>query len=122
MADQSYTLEELDRLQSTIAHWRSYNFPNHSPWEQLLGVVEEIGELAHSELKAQQGIRGSAEKHEAAAKDAVGDLLIFLMGYLQKRGWKLSECLLQAWDEVKDRDWVKYPDTGMPPKQMQAGL
>jgi hypothetical protein len=122
MDEQPHSLVTLDQLQERIARWRNYNFPGHTAWEQLLGVVEEIGELAHSELKAMQGIRGSKDQHEAAAKDAVGDLVIFLMGYAQVRGWKISECVLAAWNEVKDRNWVQYPDTGLPPKPLESGM
>lgn len=66
--------------------WVATNFP---PYEgevpgndSLLGCIEELGELAHAHLKAKQGIRGSTEEHDAAAKDAIGDLVVYLLGII----------------------------------------
>lgn len=101
---------DLKQLQSDIQAWREYNFPNSNDLQQFLGVVEEVGELAHSILKSQQGIRGN--EHEAEARDAVGDIMIFLMNFCSANDWDLEDILEETWAEVNDRDWIKYPEAG----------
>lgn len=66
--------------------WVARNFP---PYEgeipgndSILGVMEELGELAHAHLKAKQGIRGTQAEHDAAAKDAIGDITVYLLGVM----------------------------------------
>lgn len=54
--------------------------------DTVLGCVEEIGELTHAHLKESQGIRGTKEQHEENAKDAIGDLTIYLLGVMAKVG------------------------------------
>lgn len=86
--------------------WVSHNFPDQPLHRPLLGVVEEVGELAHAHLKQEQGIR-LLEDHDAAARDAVGDILIYLLHYCSLRGWDLEGVLLDTWEGVvRKRDWV----------------
>jgi NTP pyrophosphatase (non-canonical NTP hydrolase) len=66
--------------------WVNLNFPPY-PGEipgndSILGLIEENGELAHAHLKAKQGIRGTPEEHEAAMRDAIGDIVIYLLGVM----------------------------------------
>jgi len=105
---------DLDVLQDTIHDWRKRNFGEHIlPYEQLLGVVEEVGELAHAHLKNQQGIRGyNREKFESEAQDAVGDILIFLMGYCSLYGWSMADILQVTAANVMARDWIEDPVSG----------
>jgi len=35
-----------------------------------------------------------------------------MMDYAARRGYKLSECFLMAWDGVKKRNWREHPETG----------
>ena len=117
----------MSKLQAKVSEWQRRNFPvpeadKDLPEEvlrrllsaQLLqGVTEELGELAHAHLKADQGIR-TDEDHEAGRVDAVGDLVIYLMNYCEVQGIQLHKCVLAAWESIKDRDWVAYPETGLP--------
>lgn len=157
--------------------WVAHNFPNTGqPDESIMGCIEEVGELAHAHLKEIQNIRGSADEHVAAGKDAIGDLMVYLMGvmnhthsfpepynpigranvhnpdhalflcarsvgslcrvqvyewntmdiairkithyatrYCELRGWDFDDIVQTTWDAVRQRDWVKHPDTGLPP-------
>jgi NTP pyrophosphatase (non-canonical NTP hydrolase) len=118
MNGTSYNLEGLDSLQKDIAEWRLRNFgPPKDVGDRMLGVMEEVGELAHILLKRKQGIRMAIELSEEQlldlAKDAIGDTLVYIMGVPDILGLRLSECLKFAWDEVKDRDWVKFPKDGV---------
>ena len=102
----------------------------------LLGVVEEGGELveallafaglsaaisrvAQRYIKAERGIRGTPEEHRAAMEDAVGDVVIFLASFCNTPGIEidLDAVVERTWAEVERRDWVKYPDTGLPPER-----
>ena len=73
---------DFKTIQKKQNKWQKINFPNTKNYQPLLGVVEEVGELSHSHLKMEQGIRGSEEGHIAKIKDAIGDIVIFLAGIL----------------------------------------
>lgn len=64
--------------------WVAHNFPDqgddHPMLQSTEGIIEELGELAHANLKAKQNIRGNKEEHEAAARDAIGDMTVYLWG------------------------------------------
>lgn len=107
-------------LQTDHYAWVQHNFPEQftDPSRRddaFLGLVEEVGELARPILKTRQGIRGTKEEHKAAIKDAVGDIVIFLTSWCSANGIDLQEAVETAWNEVKERDWKAYPETGRPP-------
>ena len=102
---------ELNTLQEEVHNWRNDNFPISNDTEMLLGVTEELGELAHAHLKQMQNIRVN-ENHNANIKDAIGDIVIFLMGYCSYRHLSLGACIIEAWLEVKDRNWKKNREIG----------
>jgi NTP pyrophosphatase (non-canonical NTP hydrolase) len=92
----------LDVYQQEIALWRKSNFPDSGEDEQFLGIVEEVGELAHAILKQRQGIR---ERGDEDIIDAIGDIMIYLLNYCSCKGWSLDGILWETWDQVKRRDW-----------------
>ena len=97
-------------LQLENAEWAEKNFGKDRPsYGPLLGAVEELGELAHAHLKSAQGIR-SHEDHDTNAKDAVGDVIIYLADYCTLRGWSLQQIVEDTWEAVSRRDWTKDPD------------
>lgn len=95
------------QLQEDQKPWTNKNFPGRTPYQPLLGLAEEVGELAHAHLKSEQGIRGSAEKHHAAKVDAVGDIVIFLSDYCTLNGIDFQEAVETTWAQVQKRDWTK---------------
>lgn len=106
-------------LQEKHKPWSAHNFNTVYPSPDTLGQVlpilglsEEVGELAHAILKKSQGIRGSTEHHDAKAKDAIGDIVVFLCSVCSANGWDLQELVEAAWDEIKDRDFKKFPTNG----------
>lgn len=103
----------LNAICNEIVAWREHNFPNATPDQQFKGIVEEVGELAHADLKAAQGIRGG-EDHEAKRRDAVVDIFVFLVNYADMHGIDFPEALVEVWTKVRQRDWQKYPQTGRP--------
>jgi NTP pyrophosphatase (non-canonical NTP hydrolase) len=97
----------INRIQEEQFEWSKANFGPQDPMLPLLGVVEEVGELCHAVLKRKQGIRMN-EDHLAMEKDAIGDIVIYLMDYCNRRGFNLLNLVSRAWDEVRQRDWSPY--------------
>jgi NTP pyrophosphatase (non-canonical NTP hydrolase) len=109
-------------LQSQSNEWRDKNFTINNDsllqtiagLEQLLGMVEEVGEIAHAELKRLQGIRGfhADDVYYPAISDGVGDLLLFTAGYCTRRNLNMQDCAEHTWAQVKNRDWKANPQDG----------
>jgi NTP pyrophosphatase (non-canonical NTP hydrolase) len=78
-------------LQSQVGDWSRRNFPNNSPADPFYGIVEEVGELSHAILKARQGIRGTKAEHEAAERDAIGDIVIYLADFAGRNELELED-------------------------------
>lgn len=110
MSDYRIDFGDLDKLQDEIHKWRKENFPSSDDRDMLIGTMEELGELSHANLKNRQGIRDSGSAKEI---DAIGDILIFVMGYCSYKSFRFSSCLKIAWREVSQRDWVKFPKNGV---------
>lgn len=104
---------DLDDLQAEIFSWQTKNFGDQPAHRSFFGVVEEVGELSHAILKHEQAIRGTPEEHVAAAKDAIGDAMIFLLNYCSAHGYSLAKILRETWAEVSQRDWIKFPGNGL---------
>ncbi len=99
----------MTRLDEIIAEhkvWVEKNFPSKPFWQPLLGVGEEVGELNHAVLKRAQGIL-MEEDHDADIRDAVGDIVIFLMHFCSIEGVDLMDCIEEAWGRAGGRDWTK---------------
>jgi len=107
MADLTFRM-----LQAQQRPWVRHNFGDRPAHHPLLGVQEEVGELAHAHLKMEQGIRAN-ESHDEDAKDAVGDIVIFLADYCEARGWSFQDIVEFVWEGVRMRDWIKYPENGV---------
>lgn len=105
-------MSQLIDLQEQVKVWADRNFGERKPYQPLLGVSEEVGELCHAHLKAEQGIRGTAEEHRAAAMDAIGDIVIYLADYCNVNGYGLAECIEETWNRVSQRNWKADPKKG----------
>lgn len=66
--------------------------PGQKAWEPLLGMIEELGELSRAQLKAHQKIRGTQEEHDDKAKDSIGDLTVFILGFCNTIGLEVKYC------------------------------
>ncbi len=82
--------ETLQDLQQSLYDWQLYNFGDQDNELVLMGICEEAGELQHSYLKLEQGIRGTTAEHEAGIRDAVGDIMIYLLNYMSGLGEKIQ--------------------------------
>ena len=93
--------------------WVAHNFGDRPSWMPLVGVMEELGELAHHFLKMHQGIRGTKSEHMKAIKDAVADIVIFLCDFCSAHDIDLEKEVLKTWKQVKKRDWKKDKKKGV---------
>ncbi len=59
--------------------------------DQFCKLVEEVGELANSINKNKPVI------------DDIGDIIVVLINIMEREGLTMSECLIHAYDEIKDR-------------------
>lgn len=108
------------QLQEEHYAWVSHNFPEqlNDPTRKddgFDGLVEEVGELARARLKRRQGIRGTKEEWDAQEQDALADAIVFITSYCNAHGIDLQTVVEKTWNEVKKRDWIKHPKTGVPP-------
>jgi NTP pyrophosphatase (non-canonical NTP hydrolase) len=78
-----------------------------------LGVVEEIGELAHVVLKQDQKIIQKIVDPRVEEIDAIGNIVIFLINFCNFRGYDFETCVSTTAGEVLQRDWRKYPKNGV---------
>lgn len=101
----------LKKIQEEQKEWARKNFPNSDDRDSVLGMQEELGELSHSVLKQRQGIR-LHENHEAKISDAIGDLILFILDFCNKRNLDAQDTLVKVWDEVKMRDWTQNKNDG----------
>lgn len=100
-------------FQRDLKKWLTHNFPKATSDQQLKGIMEELGELCCADLKHEQGIRGYDEKRSRnEIKDAVGDIVIYLINYCSIKNIVFQDCIEMAYHEIKGRDWVKNPEKG----------
>jgi NTP pyrophosphatase (non-canonical NTP hydrolase) len=101
-------MDSILEMQEQHKMWLAHNFPDQKPYQPLLGLAEEVGELAHAHLKAEQNIREAADcmiEPRELMVDAVGDIFIYLMSYCNSNGLDLELCIEDTWKRVIERDW-----------------
>jgi len=98
--------------QYDLQKWAFRNFGIQTSSQMLLGAMEELGELAHAHLKKEQEIRKN-EDHDEKARDAVGDIIIYLMQYCSLRNWDIETVISDAVEAVLSRDWKINPIDGV---------
>ncbi len=80
------TKEQAVMLMDRQRAWSQRNFGSLPASHGQVGALEELGELCHAHLKAEQGIRGARSMHHAAKIDAVGDLCIYVLEFVNRAG------------------------------------
>lgn len=100
---------DLAKFQREHKEWVDHNFPAQRSHQPLLGIVEEVGELAHAQLKGEQEIRHSNQEIWDAKVDAVGDIVIYLASYCNAAGIDLNAAVSMTWYKVQKRDWIADP-------------
>ena len=105
-------MSTLKRVQQEQVAWVAHNFGDRPQWMPILGCMEELGELAHSFLKREQGIKGTHEQHTADIRDALADVVIFLCDVASSQGIDLDAALAETWAIVRQRDFKADAMTG----------
>ena len=74
-------LQTYVAIQNEVEAWALRNFDEQDSHRPLLGVFEEIGELARACRQAELNL----------IRDAIGDICIYMMHYCALRGWSFEE-------------------------------
>ncbi len=96
----------IEQVLTAFAAWRRKQFEAIDPGRLLLGVMEELGELAKA-----HGDEARGAPPDLTA-DAVGDCVLYLAAYCIERGWDMGYIVRRTFDEIKDRDYKRWPLTG----------
>lgn len=84
----------MRELIQKIQEWAvARNLDKADPKYQTVKLMEEIGELASGLLK----------NHSAVVKDSIGDSLVVLIILSMQVGLDIEDCLMSAYEEIKDR-------------------
>lgn len=89
MENQPTSPKTMLELRNEIGAWANRNFKIHAP---EIGILEEIGEVAHVILKTKQGIRGYDDTIDGRTKtladlsDAVADIGVYTLHHCYLRG------------------------------------
>jgi NTP pyrophosphatase (non-canonical NTP hydrolase) len=91
----------FERLQNLVENWAHERgiFKHSTATMQLLKAVSEMGELADAHAKDRKGDQ----------IDAVGDVMVCLICYCYLRNVDPVECLMSAWEQIKDRKGRMMP-------------
>lgn len=84
-------MKTLIEIQEEQHAWSLKNFGPHGMQDPADGIVEEVGELHHAVLKARQGIRGTPEELEKKEKDALADIVIYVLDLISVAGYKADQ-------------------------------
>jgi hypothetical protein len=90
--------------QQEYAAWLEKNYGTDQLPMAMFKLAEEFGELNAAVYRG--------EVHKVG--DALGDVYITLLRVAEAYGLNFEACVYNAWDDVKQRDYIKYPDTGKP--------
>lgn len=101
----------IDLKQKELADWQEYNFGISSVEDMVLGMSEELGELAHWILKRKQGIREGANGNDCKAEiaDAFADVVVFGIQAMTYEGIDAEDAFSNTVMKVLKRDWRNNP-------------
>jgi NTP pyrophosphatase (non-canonical NTP hydrolase) len=96
----------LGLLQIQIAAYlQSMPTPTTSAEEQILNLVEEVGELSRALLKRKQGIRGTREQWDSEVKKEIGDVFCSLIAVANFEDLDFFDTVNERAQVVLKRRW-----------------
>ena len=83
----------MEELIKKVAQWHHDRnlIDGATDKDQFCKLIQEAGELSDSICK------------EKDVKDDIGDMIVVLINIAERNNVTLEECLLKAWDDIKDR-------------------
>lgn len=106
---------DINQIQKDLWEWERTHFPmaiGH-PEQFVLGMAEEVGEVAHMVLKSIQKIRegkeGLTEEVKLQIVDGVYDTLVFGLQLLSELGVEFEPGFSELiYKEILKRDWNEF--------------
>ncbi len=97
--------------QKELSEWQKHNFGTHEDDDLkcMVGMTEELGELAHLILKKKQGIREGMYNSEHLTNlisDAFGDVIIYGIQEMTINGIDAEIAITTTIEKVLKRDWT----------------
>lgn len=81
-----------DLIEKTIDwHYERNLIDGSTDKDQVLKLFEELAELSNSVCK------------KKSIKDDIGDMLVVMINICERNGLTISDCLYEAYNEIKDR-------------------
>ncbi len=101
----------MDMRQNELNHWQRRNFGVQQVTDMVLGMTEEVGELAHWIMKRKQGIREAASGGDFKEEigNAFADVVIYGIQAMTYEGIDAEAVLTKTIEEVLKRDFVNNP-------------
>lgn len=95
-------MKNFHTLEAQVLQWARDRqiIPNATATAQLLKAFSEMGELADAHNKGRL----------IEVRDAVGDTLVCIINYCELMGLTVTDCLADAYDEIKDRKGTMLPN------------
>ena len=83
----------MNELINKVAKWHHDRnlIEGASDKDQFCKLIQEAGELSDSICKGKD------------VRDDIGDMIVVLINIAERNNVTLEECLLNAWDDIKDR-------------------
>lgn len=85
---------DTDKLIAHVMYWGKEKGIDN-PDKQTIKLVEEVGELAHEISRGRYNSK--------ATEDAIGDIAVVLIILANILGYDFVDCLMLAYNEIKDR-------------------
>lgn len=85
----------IEKTEQLVIEWSQQRgiFSKSTPIDQMVKLIEEVGELA----------RWIPKGNIPAIEDAIGDVMVVLTNIAHSNRLTLGECFTAAWNEIKDR-------------------
>jgi len=87
-------MSKFSQIQKEMIPWQQHNFPGRSSWMPLMGLGEELGELARA-------------FNEEECIDALGDCCIYLADYCNGMGYDLDVIIYDLEPSMRIFDYQK---------------
>ena len=100
----------MNDLVEDVGAWQvEKGWTDLNPHTLVLGMVEELGEVARQFVKLDHGVRKDVIGETAAEFDArvleeISDVLIYAAGLCAVQGYQFGDALAARWEHVRNRD------------------